>query len=144
MTVATLANGGDRVIPHLVREVTGREGHRRIVPIPERIPAVRELSPTLSRIRDMMRQVVDGENGTGHAARVPGLPVAGKTGTSQNPHGDDHALFISFAPADAPHLALVVILEERGHGGAVAAPVAGRFWRAYQAWRTTQGSWDIG
>jgi cell division protein FtsI/penicillin-binding protein 2 len=89
----------------------------------------------LGEVRQMMERVVEGERGTGRRSRVEGLQVAGKTGTSQNPHGLDHAFFVSYAPADAPHLALVIVLERRGHGGEVAAPTAGAFWTAYREWR---------
>ncbi len=69
-----------------------------------------------------MRMVVDG--GTGWRGSVPGVEVAGKTGTAQNPHGDDHAWFIAFAPYENPTIAIAVIVENGGGGGAVAAPIA--------------------
>ena len=62
--------------------------------------------------------------GTGTAARVPGLAVAGKTGTAQNPHGKDHALFVCYAPAAQPTIAMAIVIENIGHGGTFAAPVA--------------------
>lgn len=64
--------------------------------------------------------------GTATAAAVPGMQVAGKTGSAQNPHGASHAWFIGFAPAGQPTLAVAVILENAGSGGVVAAPIAGR------------------
>jgi cell division protein FtsI/penicillin-binding protein 2 len=70
------------------------------------------------------------EEGTARAARVTGHLVAGKTGTAQNP-GFDHALFAAYAPAERPQVAAVVLLENRGHGGSVAAPVARRMFSAY-------------
>jgi cell division protein FtsI/penicillin-binding protein 2 len=76
------------------------------------------------------------ESGTARAAVVPGITVAGKTGTAQNP-GFDHALFIAFAPADDPRVAIAVVLENRGHGGSVAAPVAQRVLAAYFGLRGT-------
>jgi penicillin-binding protein 2 len=57
--------------------------------------------------------------------------VGGKTGTAQNPHGNDHAWFICFAPVEAPQVAMAVILENAGHGGTQAAPVAARWLEAY-------------
>jgi penicillin-binding protein 2 len=78
-----------------------------------------------------MLRVVEGTRGTGRAARQPDIKVAGKTGTAQNPHGDDHASFICFAPYDDPEIALFVLLENAGHGGAVAAPVAGEMLSYY-------------
>ena len=63
--------------------------------------------------------------GTGGAARVPGVRVAGKTGTAQNPHGQDHALFVCYAPVDSPRVAVAIVVENAGHGGSIAAPRAG-------------------
>ncbi|MBU0742846.1 penicillin-binding protein 2 [bacterium] len=87
----------------------------------------------LDWLRHTMTQVVD--MGTGTRARLEAIEVAGKTGTAQNPHGEDHAWFVCFAPASAPVVAFVVILEHCGHGGAVAAPVAARWLTAFFAWR---------
>ena len=70
----------------------------------------------------MMRNAV--LNGTGRGADVPGLNVAGKTGTAQNPHGNDHAWFVGFAPAVNPRLAFAVIVEQGGYGAQAAVPVA--------------------
>ena len=61
--------------------------------------------------------------GTAGNAALFGYDVAGKTGTAQNP-GFDHAVFIGYAPAKEPEVAVAVVLENRGHGGSVAAPVA--------------------
>jgi peptidoglycan glycosyltransferase len=76
-----------------------------------------------------MVQVV--ERGTGTAARIPGVTVAGKTGTAQNASGKPHAWFTAFAPAEAPRYAVAVIVPNGGSnnnpeitGGAVAAPIA--------------------
>ena len=67
--------------------------------------------------------------GTGAAARVPGVRVAGKTGTAQNPHGQDHALFVCYAPVDSPRMAVAIVIENAGHGGSVCAPRAGAMLR---------------
>jgi penicillin-binding protein 2 len=79
---------------------------------------------TLETLREAMLEVVAGDNGTGRSARVPGLTVAGKTGTAQNPHGADHASFVCFAPFDRPEIAVLVLLENAGHGSSEAAPLA--------------------
>lgn len=79
----------------------------------------------LEWVRSTMWQTV--ARGTGHAAALDHVPVAGKTGTAQNPHGEDHAWFMCFAPADDPEVALAVIMENAGQGGSEAAPVA-RTW----------------
>jgi len=80
-------------------------------------------------VREGMRRVVDG--GTGWLGKVPGIEMAGKTGTAQNPHGDPHAWFIAFAPFDMPEVAVSVIIENGGGGGAHAAPVARKFMEMY-------------
>jgi penicillin-binding protein 2 len=96
-------------------------------------PALPFAAAHLAWCRQALRAVVDA--GTGGAARRAGVAVAGKTGTAQNPHGEDHAWFMCFAPAERPEVAMAVILENAGHGGAEAAPVAGDWLQAYFAWR---------
>jgi len=59
------------------------------------------------------------------------LPVAGKTGTAQNPHGLEHAWFTCFAPVDDPEIAVAVIVENAGHGSTAAAPLARRIMEYY-------------
>jgi penicillin-binding protein 2 len=73
-----------------------------------------------------MYRCVNEEGGTALTARVPGVSVAGKTGTAQNPHGKDHAWFIGFAPVEHPKIAICVLIENAGFGGVVAAPIAAR------------------
>jgi penicillin-binding protein 2 len=57
--------------------------------------------------------------------------VAGKTGTAQNPHGNDHALFIGFAPVEHPRIAVAVLVENAGHGSTAAAPIAQKMLQAF-------------
>jgi penicillin-binding protein 2 len=71
-----------------------------------------------------MEGAVSGRYGTASRARVAGLSVAGKTGTAQNPHGEDHAVFVCFAPVEAPQVAIAIIVENGGEGGLTAAPIA--------------------
>lgn len=85
----------------------------------------------MKALKKAMIDVVNSAGGTGKAAAVEGVTVAGKTGTAQNPHGDDHALFICFAPADDPVIAVAVIVENGGKGGSVAAPFAKRIVEAH-------------
>lgn len=77
---------------------------------------------TAGQLVDMMRHAVT--SGTGRAADLRGLQVAGKTGTAQNPHGADHGWFVGFAPADRPRVAFAVIVEQGGFGSQSALPVA--------------------
>ncbi len=69
--------------------------------------------------------------GTGRAAYIQGLRVAGKTGTAQNPQGLDHAWFAGYAPADDPRIVVVVLVEHGGHGGVVCAPIARKIMEVY-------------
>lgn len=87
-----------------------------------------ELAPSVwSTIHEGMIRCVNAEGGTASLARVPGITVAGKTGTAQNPHGKkDHAWFVGFAPAEDPKIAIAVLVENSGYGGVYAAPIASR------------------
>jgi penicillin-binding protein 2 len=104
--------------------------------VPREMPALPFSADHLRWVQHNLEQVVD--VGTGTAANLAGISVAGKTGTTQNPHGKDHAWFMCYAPAEAPEVALAVILENAGHGGAEAAPVAGRWLHSYFEWASRQ------
>jgi penicillin-binding protein 2 len=78
-------------------------------------------------IHEGMRRVVNEPGGTGKNAKIlnhPEIVVCGKTGTAQNPHGEDHSVFIAFAPLDKPKIAIAVFIENAGFGGVWAAPTA--------------------
>jgi len=130
--MATAANGGRRVRPHLVRG--------EAVAPPARLPI--ELD-ALAVVKRGLWAVVN-ESGTGSVARVDGLDVAGKTGTvqviAQKTWTDshtlpfeqrDHAWFASFAPADQPRLVVVVFIEHGGKGSAAAAPLAKKLYEIH-------------
>ncbi len=133
MALVACAVANDGVMPnvHLVASVGNSK--TAIVGSGERVmkPA------TAQRLKDMMLSVV--EKGTGTAARVNGIKVCGKTGTSENSvtakggsdSGKTHALFVGFAPYDDPEIAICVVLEHAGFGGSVAAPVAGKVFAKY-------------
>lgn len=90
------------------------------------------ISPKTYRvIKQGMFRVGQGAQGTGRAASYGNIPVAGKTGTAQNPHGEDHAWFIGFAPADNPQIAFCIFVENGGSGGKVAAPIARQIIKNY-------------
>ena len=86
---------------------------------------------TLEAIRSIMQDVVARPEGTGRHAHLADISVGGKTGTAQNPHGNDHAWFVAFAPAENPRIAITVLVENGGGGGAVAAPIAKKVLQAY-------------
>jgi len=120
--VMVLANGGTRYAPHAVRYMENPDTGERLeidTPAPVKIPIEAHY---FDLVREAMRMVVQG--GTGRIAQIPGIEVAGKTGTAQNPHGKDHSLFIAFAPFDHPRIAVAVFVENAGFGASVAAPIA--------------------
>lgn len=127
MVAAAVANGGVMLEPHAAKEIRDTEGSvvKRFGP---RLWKTSTSAATAQSLTAMMKAVV--ERGTGTNAQIPGVAVAGKTGTAQNSVGDPHAWFIGFAPADAPRYAVAVIVENGGSfgqeatGGVIAAPVA--------------------
>ncbi len=80
-------------------------------------------------VEEGLRGVVS--SGTGTLALVEDFDVCGKTGTAQNPHGEDHSLFVGYAPCSDPQILVCVFVENAGHGGSVAAPIAGKIIRAF-------------
>jgi len=118
LVAATIANGGVTPRPYLVRSVAGSE--TTLATHPEQL--AHPIDEATARIvRDMMVAVV--RRGTGTAAALPGVTVAGKTGTATNPHGLPHSWFVAFAPAEAPRVVAAVVVENAGYGAAVAAPI---------------------
>jgi peptidoglycan glycosyltransferase len=128
LVAGAIGNGGVMMEPRLVREIRDSKGQK----IREFGPEVhgRPMSEENARIlAGMMRAVVD--SGTGTSAQIPGVPVAGKTGTAQTVEGaSPHAWFISFAPAENPNIAVAVVVLNGGDlgreatGGAISAPIA--------------------
>lgn len=126
-----IANEGVYYRPHLVRG-TVEPADRSIKWVAVEQHHVEGVSPeTYAVLKQGMWRVVQGERGTGAGCRLPNVEVAGKTGTAQNPHGEDHAWFIGFAPFSSPEVAFAVFVENGGKGGAVAAPVARRVLEVY-------------
>src|SRR5262249_52502480 len=98
---------------------------RALKEVPTESRTIELSSQVWELIREGMRRCVNSPGGTALTARVPGIEVAGKTGTAQNPHGKDHAWFVGFAPYDHPKIAICVLVENAGFGGVVSAPIAG-------------------
>jgi penicillin-binding protein 2 len=117
--VSEAAMSGQPVRPHVVREIRG-VGPVKVDKSPR--PHLDATDETWKAVHRGLELVV--ESGTATLAKVQGLKVAGKTGTAQNPHGKDHALFVCYAPADSPTVALAIVVENSGHGGSIAAPKA--------------------
>ncbi len=124
MVAATVANGGVEMKPYAVQRVLAPGGKTIVKTKPHTLGRV--MKPEVaSELNSMMQAVVTA--GTGPAAAIPGIPVAGKTGTAETGVGDIYtAWFIAFAPADHPQVAVAVVVENQpgGFGGKVAAPIA--------------------
>jgi penicillin-binding protein 2 len=120
--VCGIANGGAYLTPHCVERI---ESDEKAEPVTGKPVQLSMSESTMATLRTSMLRVVEGLEGTGHSAALPDIAVAGKTGTAQNPHGDDHASFACFAPFENPEIVVYVLVENAGHGGAVAAPMAG-------------------
>ncbi|MBI2116744.1 MAG: penicillin-binding protein 2 [candidate division NC10 bacterium] len=129
--VSAIANGGTIYRPWVVKKIAALSGETLDEYDPEAIRQVSIKPETLAFVRQAMLGVVS--EGTGARAKVSGIPIAGKTGTAQvvrkgegkgQPDLKDHGWFVSFAPVDNPQIAVVVLVENGGFGGLVAAPVA--------------------
>ena len=120
---AIMANRGYWYIPHLVKDSENvsidpkyKERHYTLV----------DTAYFATAVEGMYKAVNGGGSagGTAFAAAVPGLDVCGKTGTAQNPHGEDNSVFICFAPKDDPKIAVAAYVENAGFGATWALPVA--------------------
>ena len=134
LVAATIADGGTEMEPHLVTEATGKHGTTVIGPT----VMSQVVAPGIAaEIASAMRLAVNGSIGrvfTAGAA-VPGLTVAGKSGTAQlDPGTSPHSWFIGFAPYNDPQVAIAVLVENSGGGGVRASPIAGQLLADWKAW----------
>lgn len=117
---AAIANRGYYYTPHIVKEIENDSiEHRFTKPIHTMIDS----SLFEIVIRGMQEVVEDEELGTSNIAKMENITVCGKTGTAQNPHGEDHSIFIGFAPKNNPKIALAVFVENGGWGSTWAVPI---------------------
>lgn len=117
--MAIVANRGYYYRPHLIKGI----GQKKIVKkeFTEKIWAGVDAQYYEPVIEGMSRAV---SRGTAAGARIPGIEMCGKTGTVQNPHGENHSVFFAFAPRENPKIAIAVFVENAGYGGTWAAPIA--------------------
>jgi peptidoglycan glycosyltransferase len=127
LVAEAIANGGTLMEPRLVREVRSPDGS--ILDRPTSRVHSRALDgETTQTLNDMMqRAITDYETG----AEIPGIKVAGKTGTAEAPNDELHSWFISFAPADDPEIAIAVLVENGQEGYKSALPIARRLMEAH-------------
>jgi penicillin-binding protein 2 len=135
---ATLANRGHRIRPRVVATIEKPDGSKMDSPMIEDV--LHQLDPEhWDQVISAMAEVVEGPRGTARSIRTNAYRIAGKTGTAQvfsikqdeeydeesvAKQKRDHALFIAFAPIETPKIAIAVVVENGGHGGSVAAPIA--------------------
>jgi penicillin-binding protein 2 len=119
---ATIANKGYYITPHVLKSI------RDVDTIDQRFTEKHfaDIDPSYFAIAiDGMDLAVNGgEGSTAGRAKIEGIIVCGKTGTAENPHGEDHSIFVAFAPRENPKIAIAVYIENGGFGGTWAAPVA--------------------
>ena len=140
--IATVANEGTIYRPHVVKRIVDADGKTLRESKNEIIGTAVFPKESYRLVKQGLLAVVNEPGGTGAMARLPDIKVAGKTGTSQvvklrdSKYGTPyqyraHALFVAFAPFEKPEIAVAVVIEHGEHGGAAAAPIAGRILRAY-------------
>lgn len=146
LAYAALANGGTLYQPQVVRSIETSDG-TIVQEFPPRVRRIVELDPAhLALIKRGLEGVVTERRGTAHSESIPGVDMAGKTGTAQVSHvtprgvdpdkvwyfNRDHAWFAGYAPSRSPEIAIVVLVEHGGGGGKNAVPVAMRVVREWQ------------
>ena len=123
-----VANEGYYYPPHLIRAFGDSTA------IPEKMTTRMETGIEARHckvIKAGMQSVFEGAHGTARGSKIPGISAGGKTGTAQNPHGDNHSIFIAFAPVEDPKIALSIIIENGGYGSTWAAPIASLMMERY-------------
>jgi penicillin-binding protein 2 len=151
---AEVANGGTLYKPQFVKQIDALDGSV-VKTFPPVVENQTKISPqVLEEVRSAMGDVVAAPNGTGKAARIEGITIAGKTGTAQvvkeaqgartketalSDKYRDHGWFMAFAPIDHPKIAIACIIEHSGHGGSTAAPVVKAVMEKYFQLNPPQG-----
>lgn len=127
MVTSAIANNGLMMKPRIVDKITNKEGDT-VFEAEEEILSKATSEKTANTIRDLMVEVVN--SGTGRAAYLDWVQLAGKTGTADKADGNIDAWFVGFAPAYEPKIAFAIVIEDsQGTGGEVAAPIAGNIIR---------------
>jgi len=116
-----IANKGSFYPPHFLKKL---EGSDSLMTVFNKLYRTSIASHYFDIVQESMLEVFDGDHGTARYYRLDSIRQCGKTGTVQNPHGDDHSLFIAFAPMENPQIALAVVVENAGYGSTWAAPIA--------------------
>jgi penicillin-binding protein 2 len=124
-----MANDGTTKTPHVVKGYID-DKTEKLIPLEYKEITTGVSQAAFDVVKNAMYLVVNG-HGTATHIRLPDIAICGKTGTAQNPHGEDHAWFIGFAPYENPKIAIAVLVENVGFGGTHAAPIAKKVIQAY-------------
>lgn len=128
---AGLGNGEYLWKPHLFKALK-KDGRTIESYEPSILKEIRISKVAQEMVIQGLEEVIVAPGGTGSSARVPGVRVGGKTGSAENPHGElTHAWFGAVAPLDEPTIAIAIVVENAGHGGSIAGPIAGKVLRHY-------------
>ena len=131
VVMSEVANGGHRYRPYVVSKVVAPDGNTLKAFAPEELGQVQISPRNLGLIRDALRDVaLPGGTADYVFAGFP-IAIAGKTGTAENPHGDDHGWFVAYAPYDNPTIVVAVVVEQGGFGADAGAPIARKMMEAY-------------
>lgn len=130
MLMGEVANGGHRYRPYLVSKITSANGEVLQSFGPEEVGKLEISSRTLTLIREALRDVaLEGGTAAETFKDFP-VPTAGKTGTAENSHGQDHGWFVCYGPYEDPRIVIAVIVEQGGFGVGAAAPIAKKMMEA--------------
>jgi len=117
---AIIANKGFYYTPHVIKKIENNEIDSNFI--------LKKFCSVERKYFDLiiegMEKVINGSNGTATNSKITNILLCGKTGTAQNPHGEDHSIFIGFAPKNNPKIAIAVYIENGGYGSKWAAPIA--------------------
>ncbi|MDA3942304.1 MAG: penicillin-binding protein 2 [Bacteroidetes bacterium] len=125
---AIFSNQGFYYPPHLIRAIKNDTSYHS--PFTEKIETGID-AKHFEIVKQSMLDVFEGDHGTARYYKIDSIRAAGKTGTVQNPHGEDHSMFIAFAPYDEPQIAIAVVVENAGYGSTWAAPIASLMMEKY-------------
>lgn len=135
---AIIANRGFYFPPHVIRKIADQDN------IPEKLTEKHSTAVSSGYFDILikgMELVYEGEHGSARWYKPDGIIACGKTGTAQNPHGDNHSLFMAFAPKDDPKIAIAAVVENSGYGATYAAPIVSLMIEKYLTGQVRPGLW---
>ena len=127
--VAIIANKGTYYAPHFLKKIESADLIASAVQ--KKVLKQSVDAKYFDFVTGAMLQVFEGDHGTARYYKMDSIQQCGKTGTVQNPHGEDHSMFIAFAPLENPKIAIAVIVENSGYGSTWAAPIASLLMEKY-------------